>query len=150
MTLTAVDNQKPVARQDREQNHSTPPGTLGRPKRKVFSWAELLRRVFAIEIFVCGRCGGDMQLLAYISEAKVVEKILTHLGQPTSPLPLSPARLPAQLDLFDEREERRTDARLSSPIRHGRSQGSRAPPEPEDGEWMVELDEPFDTGAWGA
>ena len=71
-----------------------------RARRKVFSWAELLRRVFAIDVLVCGRCGGSMQLVACLSDPNVVAKILAHLGLPTSPPPLSPARWPEQLGLL--------------------------------------------------
>ena len=38
------------------------------------------------------RCGGDIQLLAFITEPEPIRKILTHLGEPLEPPPLSPAR----------------------------------------------------------
>ena len=45
---------------------------------------------------------GPMSVIAYITEAAVVTKILTHLGLPTEPPALSPARGPAQLELYSE------------------------------------------------
>ena len=125
----------------------TTPAKGKRPKRKVFSWAGLLRRIFAIEILVALKCGGDMELLAYITEAAVVEKILTHSWALDEPLPLAPARLPSQLSFFDEQETSPLSTYLS---RRGRSQSSRAPPKAADGDWVVEIEEPSSTGDWGA
>ena len=42
-----------------------------------------------------------MMVLAYLTERAVLEKILTHLGLPQSPPPLSPARRPAQAELCE-------------------------------------------------
>ena len=86
-----------------------------------------------------------MELLAYITEAAVVEKILKHLGLPTAPLPLAPARLPSQLSFFDEPETSPLSTYLS---RRGQSQSSRAPPKAADGDWVVDDDELIDTGDW--
>jgi len=61
------------------------------------AWAELLRRVFAIDILACPDCGGRLRLLATIADQAVVEKILTHLGLPVEPPRPSPARTPAWL-----------------------------------------------------
>ncbi len=44
------------------------------------SWAELLRRVFAIDILRCDRCGGSMRIIAVIPESPIADKILDHLG----------------------------------------------------------------------
>lgn len=43
------------------------------------TWAERLKRVFAIEIETCRRCGGRLRMIANIEEAAVIERILTHL-----------------------------------------------------------------------
>jgi hypothetical protein len=44
-------------------------------------WAELLRLVFAVEVTVCPRCGGEMRILAFVTEPAVVTRILAHLGR---------------------------------------------------------------------
>lgn len=41
-----------------------------------------------------------MTVIAYITEVAVVTRILTHLGLPCEPPALSPARGPAQLELW--------------------------------------------------
>jgi hypothetical protein len=43
-----------------------------------------------------------MVVLAFLTDATVVHKILAHLGLPTSPPPLAPARLAAQEELFPD------------------------------------------------
>jgi len=66
-------------------------------RRRYFAWADLLRRVFAIDILACPDCGGRLRLLATIEERAVVEKILTHLGLPADLPQPSAARTPAWL-----------------------------------------------------
>jgi hypothetical protein len=42
-------------------------------------WAELLRRVFRVEVEVCPRCGGESRILGFVTEPAVVRRILAHL-----------------------------------------------------------------------
>ena len=51
-------------------------------KNKVYSmtWAQRLKRVFAIEIEKCEKCGGKVKIIASIEDPDVIEKILKHLG----------------------------------------------------------------------
>ncbi len=35
---------------------------------------------------MCPHCGGEMRIIAFITEAAVICEILGHLGEPTSPL----------------------------------------------------------------
>jgi len=65
-------------------------------KRKRLSWAELLKRVFAIDVLVCPRCNGPRRLIATITDGATVRKILEHLGLSADPPPLAPARLPSE------------------------------------------------------
>lgn len=39
-----------------------------------------MKRVFAIEIEKCEKCGGNVKILASIEDPVVIEKILEHLG----------------------------------------------------------------------
>ena len=58
------------------------PGEAGRSGNPVYAmtWAQRLRRVFAIEIEKCERCGGGVKIVASIEDPTVIEKILKHLG----------------------------------------------------------------------
>ncbi|MEI6506529.1 MAG: hypothetical protein WCO90_11715, partial [Planctomycetota bacterium] len=42
----------------------------------------------------CPSCGGDIRLIAFITEPGPIRKILTHLSEPLEPPPVSPARGP--------------------------------------------------------
>jgi hypothetical protein len=117
-------------------------GGAGPPRRRVLPWAELLRRVFALDVLVCGKCGGPMTVLAFLTDPAVVEKILTHLGLPASPPTLSPARLPAQVEMFDEPET------MDLPSNGARARRSRGPPEQDDVAWPI--NPPTDPSDWGA
>jgi hypothetical protein len=57
-------------------------------------WAELMRRTFGIDVLDCPRCGGRLRLLALIEHARIVERILRHLGLPTDRPEPRPARAP--------------------------------------------------------
>ena len=55
-------------------------------------WAQRLKRVFAIEIEKCEKCGGPVRIIASIEDPDVIQKILKHLGldQPGDPQNRSP------------------------------------------------------------
>ena len=115
-----------------------------RPKRTRLPWAELLRRVFALDILVCARCAGPLTVVAYITEVAVVAKILAHLGLPTTPPPLSPARRRGQMELLDDWPPE------SAPAESLPRRGGRAPPrDPIDGsaDDIVDVIHAFDWGA---
>jgi hypothetical protein len=48
------------------------------PKHVAMSWAQRLKRVFAIEIETCGRCQGRLRVIASIEEPAVIARILAH------------------------------------------------------------------------
>jgi dihydropteroate synthase len=73
------------------------------------AWAKLMARVGEDFPMQCPGCGGDIRLIAFITEPGPIRKILTHLGEPLEPPPVSPARGPptewAELvQAHDERE----------------------------------------------
>ena len=65
----------------------------------LFWWADLLKRVFAIEVLACA-CGGRRRVLAVIQDRQVARKILEHLGLPAEPLPLGKAAPEPQTELW--------------------------------------------------
>jgi hypothetical protein len=42
-------------------------------------WAEMIKRVFEVDPLVCPRCQGEMRIVAFIVDPKVVDRILRHL-----------------------------------------------------------------------
>lgn len=49
------------------------------PKHVSMRWAQRLKRVFAIEIETCRRCGGKLRVIASIEEPALIERILAHV-----------------------------------------------------------------------
>ena len=66
------------------------------PHRKAarYVWAMLLARIYEVLPLVCPLCGGEMKIIAFINEPRVIREILGHLDEPTSPPSLKPARGP--------------------------------------------------------
>jgi hypothetical protein len=62
-----------------------------------YSWAELMARVFEIDVLKC-ECGGRMRILCAINPPEAIVKILDCLGLPSRPPPISPG---VQEDYFD-------------------------------------------------
>ena len=60
------------------------------------TWAALMRRVFALDILACPRCGGRLRVTATVQEPVVVRAILAHLG--LAPSPDNPGPAPPQPD----------------------------------------------------
>jgi len=58
------------------------------------AWVKLMARVGEEFPLECPNCGGDIRLIAFITEPGPIRKILTHLGEPLEPPPVSPARGP--------------------------------------------------------
>ena len=75
-------------------------------RHAAMSWAQRLKRVFNIDIEVCGRCGGSARVIACIEDQDVIDRILAHLREkeqdvPTLPLLVPPPRAPPEtLPLF--------------------------------------------------
>jgi hypothetical protein len=116
------------------------PPDAKRPGRRSLPWAELLRRVHAVDALLCPRCAGPMVVLAFLTDPDVVGAILKHLGLPRAPVSLAPARiddLVEQLELFGAPRQDPQGSDATGPA----LRRSRGPPRP-DRDWVVEYDEP--------
>ena len=91
------------------------------------TWAQRLKRVFNIDIEICGRCGGSVRVIAdasdrCIEDQDIIDRILAHLrdkerAYTASPLLAPPSRAPPEtLPLFAESES--TTTRPSQLGRH--------------------------------
>jgi len=82
---------------DQEPNTADGDGDLSSASTRArMNWAQLLKRVFAIDITTCPQYGGDLTLMAAIEDPAIIVKILAHLGLPTR----APPRAPARIDEF--------------------------------------------------
>ena len=68
-----------------------------RPRPRNYSWAELMRRVWAVDVLQCPRCSGGMRIVAAIHPPAAIRVILDCLGLPSRAPPIAAAA---------EREER--------------------------------------------
>ena len=71
-------------------NESAPKNEKEKPKDKStevhrIRWAQLLKRVFNIDVETCPHCGGSVRIIAAIEDPTVIKKILSHLGMATKP-----------------------------------------------------------------
>lgn len=81
-------------------------------KRKVYRtpWAELLKRVFKVDVTYCDNCGTKLELIATITSLTVCRKILNHLKLDSEKVVPSSPRDPPEvyqsdiLDDFDNQE----------------------------------------------
>ena len=77
-----------------------------KPRRpSVYLWVMLLARIYEVFPLVCHRCGGEVEIIAFITEAPTVRAILTHIGEPAEAPPLSPSRGPPAWEMFDQTAE---------------------------------------------
>ena len=67
-------------------------------------WAALLARIYEVFPLVCPNCKGEMRLIAFVTERSSIERILTHLGEPTVAPCVATARAPPGFTSdFDQR-----------------------------------------------
>ena len=84
------------------------------PALSGMSWAQRLKRVFNIDMEVCGRCGGYVKVIACIEDQDIIDRILAHLrdkelATPSLPLLTPPSRAPPEtLPLFAGKESSST------------------------------------------
>ncbi len=67
--------------------------------RRRMSWAELLKRVFQIDVLECPICSGQMKIIAEITEPKVIKRFLAALDLSSEVPKIERARPPPQMDL---------------------------------------------------
>jgi hypothetical protein len=81
--------------------------SAGRPRKANAwynrTWAELMGRGLDIDVLECPDCGGRLRFVAAILLSSAIRRILRHLGLPSDPVGLAPARAPPELDDARER-----------------------------------------------
>ncbi len=73
---------------------TTPPLPL--PPTYRVPWADLLQKVFAVDVLACPDCGGRLKLIAFVADAGVAGRILDHLGLDSRGPPLARAQAPPE------------------------------------------------------
>ena len=62
------------------------------------AWADLLRRVFRIDVTQCPICGGHMKVIAALTEPRSIQRYLAGIGLPSRAPPIAPARPQHEFD----------------------------------------------------
>jgi hypothetical protein len=70
-----------------------PPGPM--------TWAQRLRRVFAIDIETCPKCGGKLRVIACIEDPSLIAKILAQIRRRAALIDSTPRASPDSLPLLN-------------------------------------------------
>jgi hypothetical protein len=62
-------------------------GRSNRVKVGAGSWARLLRRVFAVDVSKCPRCGADLEIISAVMDPEQISRYLKYVGMPAAPPP---------------------------------------------------------------
>lgn len=79
-----------------EQSTETPDRSPAR-----YLWAMLPARIYQAFLLTCPQRGTAMRIVACITKAAPVQRILSHIGEPATPPPIAPARGPPSLEEDD-------------------------------------------------
>jgi hypothetical protein len=63
-----------------------------------YLWALLLARIYEAFPLTCPVCRAEMRMMAFVTEAAPVQRILDHIGEAATPQPITPARGPPPWD----------------------------------------------------
>jgi hypothetical protein len=87
--VTALARQLPAPPPEAAPAPHAPKGSLAR-----YLWALLLARIYEILPLRCARCGGEMRIIAFLTDEPAIHSILSYLGEPSSAAQVAPARGP--------------------------------------------------------
>ncbi len=76
-----------------------------RRPQHVYLWAILIARIYEVFPLECPTCGHPMRIIAFVTEAASIVKILRHIGEPSKSPEISPARGPPQWDEADVNQD---------------------------------------------
>ena len=66
------------------------------------SWAHLIKKIYEVDPLICPKCGGQMRIIAFIEDYKVIRKILDWLGIYEFKRDRPPPKALAVADSFDD------------------------------------------------
>jgi len=49
------------------------------------AWARLIQKIYAVDPFICPKCGSEMKIVAVIQDKSAIEKIISHLEKKRAP-----------------------------------------------------------------
>jgi hypothetical protein len=57
-------------------------------------WAMLIASIYDVFPLVCPQCGGELKIVAFLTEAAPIQRIQISIGEPTTPPRIAAARAP--------------------------------------------------------
>ena len=66
------------------------------------SWARLIKKIYEVDPLICPKCGGQMRIIAFVEDYKVIRKILDYLGIDEFKRDRPPPKRLSAADSFDE------------------------------------------------
>jgi len=88
--------------------------TPSRPSR----WAALLPRIYEVFPLICPTCQAPLTFIAFLTDPESITQILAHIGEPTSPPLIHPARGPPQTELDMGPDDEQTEETAQEPFPH--------------------------------
>jgi len=86
------------------------------PSSSVYLWAILIARIYEILPLVCPHCGGEMAIIAFITEVDPIQRVLNHIDEPTSPPRIASARAPPNEQEADFDQTPRQESGQAEPV----------------------------------
>ena len=68
------------------------------PRPRNYSWAELMHRVWSVDVLRCPECHGRMRILAALHSPEAIRAILACLGLPPRAPPVAPAEAEPEVE----------------------------------------------------
>ena len=97
--LTRVIHGAQVWLRARPRASASAAASLAPLRERYLCWADLMARVFELDVLECPRCSGRCEVIAVITEPQVIRPFLTCLGLSTRAPPIAPARPAPQPEL---------------------------------------------------
>ena len=79
-------------------------------------WTMLIARIYEVFPLVCPQCGGELKIVAFLTEADPIQRILIHIGEPATPPRIAPARAPPDWFETDFDQTDRTGPEPAEPV----------------------------------
>ncbi|MFC2172758.1 hypothetical protein ACFLU6_09015 [Acidobacteriota bacterium] len=83
---------KQARRPEPADPHGRDPGPALPSRASRLSWAMLLARIYEILPLLCPRCSHPIDILFFITQPVLIDRILTHLDEPVEPPTVAQAR----------------------------------------------------------
>ena len=76
----------------------------------------LIARIYQVLSLVCAQCNGELRIVAFLTEADPIQRILNHIGEPITPPRTTPARAPPDWLGADFDQTSPNDSEAAEPV----------------------------------